>query len=162
ARITRIIERLLDVARPKVGASERMDVDLNRLATDTLELLEYQLGSARIQARSLLDRELGAVPGNRDQLQQVLLNLYMNAIQAMPGGGALEVRTRRVARRRPGLEVGPERRYAVIEVADTGVGISEKDRAKIFEAFYTSKAGSGGTGLGLSVAHGIVKDHDGW
>jgi signal transduction histidine kinase len=161
-RITRIIQRLLDVARRKVGASERADVDLNRLATDTLELLEYQLGSARIEARSRLDREIGAVPGNRDQLQQVLLNLYMNAIQAMPGGGTLEVRTRRVARRRPGLEVDPERRYAVIEVADSGSGISEKDRAKIFEPFYTSRAGSGGTGLGLSVAHGIVKDHDGW
>jgi signal transduction histidine kinase len=162
ARITRIIQRLLDVARRQVGPGERSAIDLNKLAVDTLELLEYQLGSARIEARSRLERGLEAVPGNRDQLQQVLLNLYMNAIEAMPGGGVLEVRTRRVARRRPGLEVDPERPYAVIEVADTGVGIDEKDKAKIFEAFYTSKADSGGTGLGLSVAHGIVKDHDGW
>ena len=162
ARITRIIQRLLDVARRQVGAAEKTSTDLNTLAVDTLELLEYQLGSARIEPRSRLDRGLDAVPGNRDQLQQVLLNLYMNAIEAMPGGGVLEVRTRRVARRRPGLEVDPERRYAVVEVADTGTGIDEKDKAKIFEAFYTSKADSGGTGLGLSVAHGIVKDHDGW
>jgi signal transduction histidine kinase len=161
-RITRIIQRLLDVARRKVGTAERTEVDLNRLATDTLELLEYQLGSAHIESRSRLDRGLLGVPGLRDQLQQVLLNLYMNAIEAMPGGGILEVRTRRIARRRPGLEVDPERRYAVLEVVDNGVGIGEKDRAKLFEAFYTSKADTGGTGLGLSVAHGIVKDHDGW
>jgi len=161
-RITRIIQRLLDVARRQLGGSETTSVEVNRLATDTLELLEYQLGSARIETRTRLDTEIGPIPGNRDQLQQVLLNLYMNAIEAMPTGGVLEVRTWRVARRRPGLEVDPERRYAVLEVADSGVGIGEKDRAKIFEAFYTSKAQSGGTGLGLSVAHGIVKDHDGW
>ena len=161
-RITRIIQRLLDVARRQVGTSERTAVNMNKLAESTLELLEYQLGTARIQSRSRLDPELHTVAGSRDQLQQVLLNLYMNAIEAMPEGGVLDIRTRRVARRRPGLEVDPERRYAVLEVGDTGVGIGEKDRAKIFEAFYTSKAGSGGTGLGLSVAHGIVKDHDGW
>jgi signal transduction histidine kinase len=162
ARITRIIQRLLDIARRKVAGGDRGPVDLNKLAGDTLELLEYQLGSARVETATRLDRELGAIPGNRDQLQQVFLNLYMNAIEAMPGGGRLAVRTARSSRRRPGLEVDPERRYAVLEVSDTGVGIDEKDRDKIFEAFYTSKAGSGGTGLGLSVAHGIVKDHDGW
>jgi len=161
-RITRIIQRLLDVARRQVGASETTNVDLNQLARDTLELLEYQLGSARIESRLRLDVALGGIPGNRDQLQQVLLNLSMNAIEAMPAGGLLEMRTRRIARRRPGLEVDPERRYAVLEVVDSGVGIAEKDRARVFEAFYTSKADSGGTGLGLSVAHGIVKDHDGW
>lgn len=161
-RITRIIERLLDVARRKVGTAERGDIDLNRLASDTIELLEYQLGSARVVTRLMLDRPLMTVTGQRDQLQQVLLNLYMNAIQAMPEGGTIEVITYPVARRRPGLEVDPERRYAVLEVADSGIGISEKDRAKIFEPFYTSKADRGGTGLGLSVAHGIVKDHDGW
>jgi signal transduction histidine kinase len=161
-RITRIIQRLLDVARRKVGAGERTPVELNKLALDTLELLEYQIGSARIESRSRLDRGVTALPGNRDQLQQVLLNLYMNAIEAMAGGGVLEVRTSRIARRRPGLEVDPERRYTVLEVSDTGIGIAASDRANVFEAFYTSKAQSGGTGLGLSVAHGIVKDHDGW
>jgi signal transduction histidine kinase len=161
-RITRIIQRLLDVARRKVGTGDRAAVKINELALDTLELLEYQLASARIEARTRLDPELGEIAGHRDQLQQVLLNLYMNAIEAMPAGGRLEVRTSRIARRRPGLEVDPERRYAVLEVADSGVGIDPADREKIFEAFYTSKAQTGGTGLGLSVAHGIVKDHDGW
>lgn len=159
-RITRIIQRLLDVARRKVGADEKAAVDVNALAEGTLELLEYQLGSARVEARQRLDGNLARVPGDRDQLQQVLLNLYMNAIQAMPGGGALEVRTGEVRRRRPGLEMAPEQRYAVIEVADSGVGVPADERGKIFEPFYTSK--EGGTGLGLAVAHGIVKDHDGW
>jgi signal transduction histidine kinase len=72
------------------------------------------------------------------------------------------VRASEVARRRPGLEVAPEQRYAVLEVADTGVGVPDGEREKIFEAFYTSKAAQGGTGLGLAVAYGIVKDHDGW
>jgi len=162
ARITRIIQRLLDVARRKVGDAEHGPVDLNKLAGDTLELLEHQIGNARIDARAKPSAQVIPIPGDKDQLQQVLLNLYMNAIQAMPEGGRLEVKTSRTVRRRPGLEVAPEHDYVVLEVSDTGVGIPEQDRAKIFEAFYTSKADAGGTGLGLAVAHGIVKDHDGW
>jgi signal transduction histidine kinase len=162
ARITRIIQRLLDVARRKVGEGERARVDLNRLGEGTIELLEYQLGSSRVEGRFRPLPGLSSIPGDRDQLQQVLLNLCMNAIQAMPEGGLLEVRLGRVARRRPGLERAPEQPYAYVEVIDTGVGIPEADRAKIFDAFYTSKSESGGTGLGLAVAHGIVKEHDGW
>jgi signal transduction histidine kinase len=161
-RITRIIQRLLDVARRTVGGPSRGPVDLHTLAESTLELLEHQIADARIRARAETSRDVAPIPGDRDQLQQVLLNLFMNSIQAMPSGGKLDVRTRRVVRRRPGLEMAPEQDYVVLEVADTGVGIPEEDRAKIFEAFYTSKSESGGTGLGLAVAHGIVKDHDGW
>jgi signal transduction histidine kinase len=161
-RITRIIQRLLDVARRKVGATEKTQIDMNRLASDSMELLEYQLASARIVPQTRLLPSLPKVTGEKDQLQQVLLNLYMNAIQAMPSGGELEVRTSRIERRRPGLEVAPEQTYAVLHVADRGVGISQSDREKIFEAFYTSKAEAGGTGLGLAVANGIVKEHDGW
>jgi signal transduction histidine kinase len=161
-RITRIIQRLLDVARRKVGDAEKGSVDLNKLAGDTLELLEHQIANARIDARARTGSQVAPIPGDRDQLQQVLLNLYMNAIQAMPDGGRLEVKTSRVVRRRPGLELAAEHDYVVLEVSDTGVGIPEEHRAKIFEAFYTSKADAGGTGLGLAVAHGIVKDHDGW
>lgn len=163
ARITRIIQRLLDFARRRVGDSHAgpIFVDVNQLAADTIEFLEHQLANARIQARAVPDEGLGKIPGDKDQIQQVLLNLYMNAIQAMPDGGRLEVRTSQVVRRRPGLEVAAEQRWAIIEVADTGVGIPEANREKIFEPFYTSK-GDQGTGLGLVVAHGIVKDHDGW
>ncbi len=162
ARITRIIQRLLDFARRKVGDAEKVTVDLNRLAGDTLEFLEHQLANAHIDARPRLDKGIAGIPGDKDQLQQVLLNLFLNAIQAMPDGGRLDIVSSRVVRRRPGLEVAPEQEYAVLEVRDTGVGIPEESRDKIFEPFYTSKAGEGGTGLGLAVAHGIVKDHDGW
>jgi signal transduction histidine kinase len=161
-RITRIIQRLLDFARRRVGDGEKGPVELNDLAKDTLEFLEHQIEGAHIETRMKMDREIGRIPGDKDQIQQVLLNLYMNAIQAMPKGGALEVTTSRVSRRRPGLEVAPEQEYAVLAIADTGEGIAEADRDKIFEPFYTSKAGLGGTGLGLAVAQGIVKEHDGW
>jgi signal transduction histidine kinase len=161
-RITRIIQRLLDFARRRVGDGEKGPVELNDLAKDTLEFLEHQIEGAHIETRLKTDREIGRIPGDKDQIQQVLLNLYMNAIQAMPKGGSLEVTTSRVVRRRPGLEVAPEQEYAVLAVADTGQGIPEADRDKIFEPFYTSKAGAGGTGLGLAVAQGIVKEHDGW
>ena len=102
------------------------------------------------------------VPGDPDQVQQVCMNLILNAVQAMPDGGQLEVRVDRVVRRKEGLESSPPQNYAVLEVRDTGVGIPAADRERIFEPFYSTKADGGGTGLGLAVSHGIVKDHDGW
>jgi signal transduction histidine kinase len=163
-RITRIIQRLLDFARRRVGDTGPMPmpIDLAELAAGTLEFLEHQLDANRVGAELVKDKDVGPVAGVRDQLQQVLLNLCMNAVQAMPTGGQLALRLSRVKRRRPGLELAPEQDYAVLEVADTGIGIADEDREKIFEPFYTSKSDSGGSGLGLAVSHGIVKDHDGW
>jgi signal transduction histidine kinase len=163
-RITRIIQRLLDFARRRVGDTGPVPVpiDLADLAAGTLEFLEHQLDASRVGAELQKTPDVGKVQGTRDQLQQVLLNLCMNAVQAMPKGGHLGLQLSRVRRRRPGLELAPEQDYAVLEVADTGVGIAEEDRDKIFEPFYTSKSATGGSGLGLAVTHGIVKDHDGW
>ena len=162
SRITRIIQRLLDTARRKVGTAENGLVDLNGITLATLEFLEGKLAAARV-TRSLHRADgLPPVKGDPDQLQQVLLNLLLNAIEAMPGGGQLRVETSLVTRRRPGLEVAPEQAVVVVEVADTGVGIPPEARDKIFEPFYTTKEGRGGTGLGLSVSHGIIKEHDGW
>jgi signal transduction histidine kinase len=163
-RITRIIQRLLDFARRRVGDTGPMPlpIDLADLAAGTLEFLEHQLDANRVGAELVKDRDVGPVAGVRDQLQQVLLNLCMNAIQAMPTGGQLHLHLSKVRRRRPGLELAPEQDYAVLSVADTGIGIADEDREKIFEPFYTSKSDSGGSGLGLAVSHGIVKDHDGW
>jgi signal transduction histidine kinase len=167
-RITKIIQQLLDFARRK--ASERTQVDLQRVAEDCLEFLEHQLSTSGVRAR-LIDFAAGEgapdrplVHADADQLQQVCLNLCLNAIQAMPDGGRLELTTRSLVRRRPGLEAAEPIPVVVLEVADTGVGIPEEDRERIFEPFYSTKTGDdeGGTGLGLSVSHGIVKDHDGW
>ncbi len=172
-RITKIIQQLLDFARRP--ASVRTAVDLQTVAKDCLDFLEHQLSTSRVEAKlgafSTTGDDAPAKPivvGDADQLQQVFLNLCLNAIQAMPDGGSLELTTRSLVRRRPGLETAAPLRFVVLDVADTGIGIPESDRDRIFEPFYSTKSPrqngkeQGGTGLGLSVSVGIVKDHDGW
>lgn len=180
-RITKIIQQLLDFARRP--SSTRTQVDLHNVARDCLDFLEHQLATSRVEAKvnpftidatrtegsaaTLLPPSAPVVQGDADQLQQVCLNLCVNAIQAMPHGGALELSTRALVRRRPGLDAAEPGRYVVLEVADTGVGIPAEDRERIFEPFYSTKQPDesnkiGGTGLGLAVSVGIVKDHDGW
>jgi signal transduction histidine kinase len=169
-RITKIIQQLLDYARRK--GAERRSVNLQAVAKDCLEFIEHQLSNSRVEARLLSFKHDDDAPrdpsvvGDADQLQQVCLNLCLNAIQAMPKGGRLELSTRSTVRRRPGLENAEKQPFVILEVADTGVGIPEEDRERIFEPFYSTKGNQGedlgGTGLGLSVSHGIVKDHDGW
>ncbi len=162
ARITRIIQRLLDFTRRKVGSPEHAAVNLNELALTTMELLAGQFSNAKVKTR--LDRAEGLprIAGDRDRLQQVLINLLLNAVQAMPDGGKLRVETRATRRTRPGLEGSPEQEFVQLAVSDTGVGIPPDIKDRIFDPFYTTKEGQGGTGLGLAVVSGIVKEHDGW
>jgi signal transduction histidine kinase len=162
SRITRIIQRLLDMARRKVGTVESVAIDVNHLLVTTLDFLDSKFAAAKVSRTLTRVDGLPPVKGDPDQLQQVLLNLLLNAIEAMPDGGAVKVETSLVTRRRPGLEMAPEQSTVVITVADNGVGIPEDQREKIFEPFYTSRGTRGGTGLGLSVSHGIIKEHDGW
>jgi signal transduction histidine kinase len=173
-RITKIIQQLLDYARRP--ATERTEVDLAAVAKNTLDFLDHQMAQHQIEAAVepfVAGPDEGAptaplVIADPDQVQQVCMNLCVNAIQAMPDGGRLRVRTRGIVRRRPGLESAAPGRYVVIEVEDTGIGIPPEDRERIFEPFYSTKPPSptgsdqGGTGLGLAVSVGIVKDHDGW
>ena len=160
ARITRIIQRLLDFTRRKVGTTGKAEVNLNELSLTTMELLAGQFSAAKVKTR--LDRKEGLprVAGDADRLQQVLINLLLNAVQAMRDGGTLTVETRAERRTRPGLEA--EQDFVLLSVKDTGIGIPEDIREKIFDPFYTTKEGQGGTGLGLAVCSGIVKEHDGW
>jgi signal transduction histidine kinase len=162
ARITRIIQRLLDFTRRKVGATGKAEINLNELSLTTMELLAGQFSAAKVRTR--LDRAEGLprVAGDPDRLQQVLINLLLNAVQAMPEGGSLAVETRSVRRARPGLEGSAEQAFVEVSVRDTGMGVPEDIREKIFDPFYTTKEGQGGTGLGLAVCSGIVKEHDGW
>ncbi|MFH0899518.1 MAG: ATP-binding protein [Pseudomonadota bacterium] len=162
SRIARIIQRLLDLARRQAPCNEKEPISLGQLARDTLELVEHQIANAQIEQRIDLAEALPPIPGDRDRLQQVLLNLYVNAIQAMPKGGVLRIENGSLRRRRPGLELAPEQEYVFLRVADTGSGIKAQNRERIFDPFYTTKASMGGTGLGLAVAKGIVNDHDGW
>lgn len=162
ARITRIIQRLLDFTRRKVGAIGKSEVNLNELSLTTMELLAGQFSAAKVKTR--LDRAEGLprVAGDADRLQQVMINLLLNAVQAMPDGGSIAVETRVVRRTRPGLEGSAEQSFVAFSVRDTGVGVRDEIRDKIFDPFYTTKDGTGGTGLGLAVCSGIVKEHDGW
>jgi signal transduction histidine kinase len=159
ARITKIIQQLLDYTRRR--SPSREPVELAKVAKGTLDFLEHQIATAKVQATFEAATDV-TIPGDPDQIQQVCMNLILNAVQAMPDGGELTIRVDRVARRKEGLDHAPPQDYAVLEVRDTGVGIPEADRARIFEPFYSTKVDGGGTGLGLAVSHGIVKDHDGW
>jgi signal transduction histidine kinase len=162
ARITRIIQRLLDFTRRKVGTTTPAEVNLNELAQTTIELLAGQVASARVKVRLERTDASACVAGDADRLQQVLINLLLNAVQAMPEGGSLVVETNRVRRTRPGLEGGAEQDFVMLAVADTGIGIPADIKDRIFDPFYTTRESQGGTGLGLAVVSGIVKEHDGW
>lgn len=162
ARITRIIQRLLDFSRRKVGAHERAAVDLNHLAVTTIELLAGQFSHAKVKTRIDHGATIPRVAGDSDRLQQVLINLLLNGVQAMPEGGVIVVDTSVVRRTRPGLESAADQEFIRWSVSDTGVGIPSDIKDKIFDPFYTTKEGQGGTGLGLAVCSGIVKEHDGW
>lgn len=156
-RMTKIIRQLLAFARRQ--PSKHATRDLRRLAADTCELLR-PLGAknqVRIELKEGSEEALVDVDG--DGIQQVLTNLVMNAIDAMPDGGVVEVSTVREVR-----PAGDEHRgrYAVITVKDEGTGIAKEDLDHIFEPFFTTKSVGDGTGLGLSVTHGIISDHGGF
>jgi signal transduction histidine kinase len=128
-----------------------------------MEFLESKLAAANVKHTLNRAEGLPFIKGNPDHILQVLINLVLNAAEAMAAtGGDLDVETAEVTRRRPGLEVAEKVPTVVVSVSDTGPGIPQDQRDKIFEPFYSSKTSSGGTGLGLAVVHGIVKEHDGW
>jgi signal transduction histidine kinase len=162
ARITRIIQRLLDFTRRKVGSAGKAEINLNELSLTTMELLAGQFSAAKVKTRLERAEGLPRVSGDADRLQQVLINLLLNAVQAMREGGQIVVETKTVRRTRPGLEGSAEQKFVTFSVGDTGIGVPEESRDKIFDPFYTTKDGQGGTGLGLAVCSGIVKEHDGW
>jgi len=148
-RAAKIVNGLLNLSRPGTSSNERIDVDLNAVITDVFSLLEHQFEVARIKVRRELVPGAATVQGIEHQLQQVFLNLFLNARDAMPRGGWLSVSTR----------VEGDRVIAVI--ADTGSGIPSEQLARIYDPFFTTKAIGRGTGLGLSITYGIVREHDG-
>ena len=133
----------------RTGAAEASSVDVNRVVEETLSLVAHPLKTAQIQVVKELGKSLPPVHGSANKLQQVFLNLFLNARDAMPGGGMLEVRT---ASQNGSVEV---------EIADTGAGIAREDINRIFDPFFTTKSNGRGTGLGLSVSYGIIKEHAG-
>jgi len=145
----------------KGGKYEARPSDLNETIHKTCEMFGRAKKEIKIHTRC--QEDIWAVEVDRGQIEQVLLNLYVNAWQAMPGSGDLYLETRNVglseeeARR---LNVKPGN-YVKISVADTGVGMDEATQRRIFDPFFTTKEMGRGTGLGLASAYGIIKNHDG-
>jgi PAS domain S-box-containing protein len=146
-RASEIVNNLLNFSR--TGGAEIGNVDVNQVVEETLSLVSHPLKTSQIQVVKNLGAGLPAVRGSANKLQQVFLNLFLNARDAMPSGGILEVRT------------SAHNGSVEIEVVDTGAGIPREHIHKIFDPFFTTKASGRGTGLGLSVSYGIIKEHAG-
>jgi signal transduction histidine kinase len=149
ARVTEIIAQLLDLTRRSRG--EPSPLDLGRLVRDTIEVVRPALAGAGLGLDVVNEPELPLVRGHGNQLQQVILNLLTNAMDATPAGGRIRVVTR--AR----LATG----QVELEVADTGRGIAPDEQRRLFEPFFSTKEPGHGTGLGLFISAQIVREHAG-
>ncbi len=147
SRASAIVNNLLNFSR--VSDSRYVPVDLNRVIDDTIQLLDAQFRNTEIEVTRRYADELPLAPCDAPKLQQVLMNLILNARDAMPHGGALEISTE------------AEEEAVVIGVRDTGLGIAPEHLAKIYDPFFTTKQIGKGTGLGLAVSYGIIRDHGG-
>jgi two-component system NtrC family sensor kinase len=150
-RINENITRFLNFARP--DEPQFQSINLSLLVKETVNLLAAKLKSGDIRLDLSLSDEPPSLKGDPKQLTQVFLNLLLNAVEAMPGGGTLTIRS--------AVETQPEsgQRFLKVVIKDTGHGISEKDRPHLFDPFFTKKAG--GTGIGLSIVYAIIQKHNG-
>lgn len=159
ARITEIVKSLLRFARRQPVARRR--IDLREVVHRALPMLESVGGRKPVAITERCEVGEAPVEGDEEQLEQVLTNLVVNAVQAMPGGGRVTVGLDR-ARRAPPDNGAPLRDVVRLSVEDEGEGIAPEAVAHIFDPFFTTKEVGEGTGLGLSICFGIVKDHGGW
>ena len=147
-RCNEIIGNLMQFSRREKG--EHSQISVNEVVQKSIGIVDHQLSLKDVRIESDLAEDLPAISGNANQLQQVLMNLMINAQQAIgEGGGTVDLAT------------FVEGESVLITVSDTGPGIDEDVAAKIFEPFYTTKPAGQGTGLGLSVTYGIIQDHSG-
>ncbi|MGH8729721.1 MAG: ATP-binding protein [Burkholderiales bacterium] len=160
-RAKALVERILAFSRS--GLAERVPVHVESVAAETVEMLRASL-PAGIELKVNLTAGNASVIGDATQIHQVVMNLCSNAIQAMASGGVLDVKLDRVAFDEPKVfshgRITPGG-YLRLEVSDTGAGIEPKLLERIFDPFFTTKGVGDGTGLGLSLVHGIVRDHGG-
>ena len=147
-RASIIIENLLRFARPSVKTQVEQ-VDLFSLIQETLTLIANQARIQKIKLKSEILEGPVLISGNASLLQQVFINLFLNAIKAMPDGGTL------------GFSMEKKQKEVMVCINDTGDGISKRDIDKIFDPFYTTMSVGKGTGLGLSICYSIVKQHSG-
>lgn len=147
ARVSRTLSNLLAFSRK--SRPEFQPVDLNAVLMETLSLIDNQMRLQGITIKPHLAEDLHPVLADKGQIKQTLVNLVLNAQDAMPQGGTLT------------LETKNRRKDVMIRVSDTGKGIPKESLSQIFEPFYTTKNVCSGAGLGLSVVYGIVRDHKG-
>jgi PAS domain S-box-containing protein len=146
-RAAEIVGELLSFSR--LGGSEFAAVDVNQIIHDSLSLLDHQLDLNHIRVERNMDKALPPVYGNTGKLQQVFVNLFLNARDAMPSGGEL------------GIHTDMNESMVVVDISDTGSGIPNEDLKRIFDPFFTTKGIGKGTGLGLAVSYGIIQEHGG-
>ncbi|CAN5886708.1 hypothetical protein BH11MYX4_BH11MYX4_17700 [soil metagenome] len=158
-RVTLIVRHLLDFARRRTP--KRARAELSELTERAAQLLSALAKKSNVTV--VVEPRSEPVHANVDaaQIEQAITNLVINAVHAMPGGGKVTVATRNTSAAPPS-DPGHERECAVIEIRDEGEGIPDEHLGRIFEPFFTTKGVGEGTGLGLSVTHGIIEDHEGW
>ncbi len=147
-RSSEIVKNLLDFSRAETSVFKELDLAL--VIRETLSLVGNQVALSKVKVHDQIAANLPLLVGNRQGLQQVFLNLIVNAIQAMPQGGDLTIRARQI-----------NQREVEVQVQDTGQGIPEENLPAIFDPFFTTKEVGKGTGLGLSVSYGVIKKHGG-
>lgn len=147
-RISETVRGLLNFARPTPPRFTKLS--LNKLVTETISFLQHQPLFKKIVIDKLLSDTVPQITADSNQLRQVLLNIFINAAQAMPQGGTLGITTGKVK----------YEDYIEIKIADTGIGIAPENLKKVFEPFFTTKKGEG-TGLGLSITYSYIKNHNG-
>ncbi len=161
-RAANLVRQLLAFSRQQT--LQPRVIDITDVLVELSHLLRRLIGE-NIELELVHGPDLGLVKVDQGQLEQVVINLAVNARDAMPNGGRLMIRTanvRQAQELRRGHEVMPAGDYILIDVADTGVGISPEHLARIFEPFFSTKEVGSGTGLGLSTVYGIVKQTGGF
>jgi two-component system NtrC family sensor kinase len=158
-RMERIVRSLLSLSRPRDQV--RRPVAMGTLVAEVVEHLGPNAEKAGVHIEAAIDESV-TVLGDRDHLAQLLTNLVQNGVQAMPEGGRVAVRLSRSSPLEPPPDVPPHEGYVRIDVHDEGVGIPPELQDEIFDPFFTTKDVGQGTGLGLSVAFVIAREHDGW
>ncbi len=161
-RATRLTSQLLAFSRKQIIQPKM--INLNQIITDQIQMLRRLLGED-VEISTILDPQLHSVKADIGQIEQVIMNIVINARDAMPLGGKLTIETGNIQLNNEYTRLHPEAKsadYAMLSISDTGIGMDEVTRSRIFEPFYTTKGRDKGTGLGLATVYGIIRQNNGF